>query len=300
VVTPPTPATPPPAAVTPKPVTLAAAVNQAQARKLPVPPSLKKFNTKELTGGYLHACIYGETSARKSTTAATFGTPENVRIILTRRKEQLIPLREKGYEAALVEDEVALNYALMYPEQLWPEWAGLPDRTLVLDDGTEAVQMLLEGASVIDGKEVRDRRRSYTEAGDQLREAVKVTLAKPQHFIMTALAKVRENALTNEERIAPDLPPSMQNLLMTEMEFVFYIKTRSWMFVTDREFQQIKETVEGREKIFVREIFAKHKLPVGLAGKGLITPLEKMDLADIWKRVKDGKRTLPTAVAPAK
>lgn len=275
----------------PKPVSITTAVNAAQGAKRPVPKGLTLFNTRSLAAGYFHGCIYGETSARKTTTAAHFGTPEDARIILTRREEQLIPLRNEGYEVACVKDADSLLFALKYPEQLWPDWATNPNRTLVLDDATEGVAMLLEDASEIDGKEVRDKRRSYSKAGDDLREAVKTVLSKPMHFVMVALAKVRENGITQEERIAPDLPPSMQNLVLTELEFVFYIKKNMWKLATDTEYISVTRTNEatGKEETYKREIFAKNKLPFDLRGKGIVNKVEEMDLAKIWRKVKEGK-----------
>lgn len=276
------------------PVSLTSAVNASNAKKLTVPKGLSLFNTKELSGGFFHGCVYSETSARKSSTAAQFGSAADVRIILTRRKEQLIPLRDLGYEAALVENADSLMFALQYPEQLWPDWATRKDRTLVLDDATEAVAMLLEDAGTIDGKEVKDARRSYKEAGDNLRESIRSILRKPMHFVMVALAKVRENALTNEERIGPDLPPSMLNMLLTELEFVFYINPRNWKFQTERDRIAVKDIdpQTNKEKTFIREIFAKHKLPLGLVGKGIIKPNEDMDLQSIWKRVNAAQGTV--------
>lgn len=267
----------------PKP-NLAGAVNAAQGSKVPRPKSLTTFNTSKLTDGFFHGCIYGETDARKSTTAALFGSPEDVRIVLTRRPEQLKPLRNKGYEVALVEDEAALNYALMYPEQIWPDWAKRPDRTLVLDDATEAVAMLL------DSSDAKDQRRSYMEAGDALRAAIQSTLKKPQHFVMTALAKVRSNPITDEERIGPDLPPSMLGFITTEMEYCFYIDKKSWKFITQSLYTSIKGVDDkGKERIFLREIFGKNKLELELVGKGILAQREDMNLQTIWKKIKEGK-----------
>lgn len=204
-------------------------------------------------------------------------------------------MRELGYDAALVENDDALLFALQHPEQLWPDWAQRPDRCLVLDDATEAVAMLLEGAedelaSKSRSGEVRDQRRTYREAGETLRETVKIILNKPMHFVMVALAKVRENSLTNEERIGPDLPPSMLNLLLTELEYVFYIKKGAWYMITDTDYMTVTDTdADGKVKTFKREIFAKSKLPLNLVGKNILLRQEKLDLADIWRRIKTGK-----------
>ena len=277
----------------PKP-SLTAALGAAQAARIPVPKTLHKFNTRDLRSGWFHGLIYGDTHTRKSTTAAHFESPENTRIILTRRPDQLRPLIEDGYEAVNVEDEAALSYALQFPEALWPEWANVPNRTLVIDDVTEAIEMLLESSKdelESGGREVRDPRRTYRQAGEYLRDMLKVTLAKPQHVVMTALEKVTEKKANGEELLAPSLPPSMSALLTTELEFVFWINPVNWMFTTDRSRITVSEEVEGKKKTYTREVFAKNKLPWQLAGKGLLRPMEAMDLRAIWRRVLEAKPT---------
>jgi hypothetical protein len=279
------PQPPRPAAIVPS---LSAAVNKAVAKTMPVPKGLKLMNTRDLSNGWFHACVYSETAARKTSTAAQFDTPENTRIILTRSEEQLLPLRDLGYQAAAVSDAQALTFALSYPEQLWPDWAARPNRTLILDDATEAVAMLLEDASEIDGKEVKDKRRSYGEAGDNLREIIKTIRRKPMNFIMVALAKVKENPLTNEESIRPDLPPSMLSMVLTELEYVFYIKTSNYKMLTERDFITVKEIDPNtnKERIFRREIFAKNKITLGNVGKQLVLKEEELDLRKFWNKVQ--------------
>lgn len=273
-----------------KPVvpSLTAAVNRVQGATMKIPKGLELFNTRELSASYFHACVYAETSARKTSTAAQFDTPENTRIILTRSKEQVLPLRDKGYQVAAVQDAESLIFALTYPEQLWPDWAQRPNRTLVLDDATEAVTMLVEDASEIDGKEVKDKRRSYSKAGEDLREIIKSIRRKPMNFIIVALAKVKENPLTNEESIGPDLPPSMLSMVMTELEYVFYIKTSSWKMLTERDFIMVKETDpnSGKEITFRRQIFAKNKITLGNIGKNLVLKEEDLDLRKFWNKVQ--------------
>jgi len=275
----------------PAPVrSIASAVNQQLATKTPTPKGLTLFNTKELTSGYFHGCVYGDTGVRKSVTAARFGKAATTAIILTRRKEQLIPLRDEGYSVALVENASALRYAAQFPEKLWPDWANVEDRLLVIDDATEAVNMLVEDNQVIDGKEVRDPRRSYRAAGEDLKELTKSCLRKPMHLVLVAVAKVRENSLTNEERIGPDLPPSMLSMLLTELEFVWYIKPSTWKFVTERDFITFQEPDEkGVLRTYRREIFAKSKIPIGLVNKNVLHKEEDMDIRAIWERIRKGE-----------
>ena len=267
-----------------------AAVGTQMGAQAPVPKGLRVGNTNDEAPQFFHGCIYAGTGEYKTTTAAQFGSPEEVRIVLTRRKEQLIPLKGLGYKYAEVSDAASLKYALLYPERLWPEWSPLPNRTLVLDDATEAVAMLLDDNSVIDGREVKDVRRTYSSAGNDLRVLVSPTLRKPMHFVMTALAKVRENPLTNEERIGPDLPPSMLNFMLTEMEFVLYVDYKTKTLLTDKKVFSFDDTDEkGYKKTYVREIFAKHKLPRSLVGKGILKPQEPLDLRAIWNKVLEAK-----------
>lgn len=287
-----------PAPTMPKPVSLAQAVNAAAGHVLPLPKGLSLGNTRDIKNLYFHGCIYSYTSARKTSTAARFGTPQNTRIIVTRREEQLIPLKELGYEYAMVKDAAALRFAMAYPERLWPDWAKLEDRTLVLDDATEAVTLLLDDYSEIDGKEVKDRRRSFMEAGSDLREMIRGVLNKQMHFVIVALAKIKENPITDEEMVAPDLPPSMMNMLLTELEFVFYIDPKTYKFTTDRDsftFEGPDPSNPNKIKVFKRDVFAKHKLPVDLAGKGLIGRYEQMDLRAIWNKVQTGKAEVKKA-----
>ena len=290
-----TPVTPSTAAQTvpAKPlVSIAAGVNAAVAKTAPLPKGLTLFNTKDLLTNktFFHGCIYGETSTRRSTVSAKFFGVDNTRIVLTRQKEQLIPLQEMGYKVAQVEDAAALQYAMLYPEKLWPEWANLPERALVLDDGTMAVEMLLEANETIDGKEVRDRRRTYDAAGQDLREIMRAARRKPQHLILIATAKVRENPITNEERVGPELPPSMLSFLLAELEYCFYVKPSNWKFITDRDFFTFEDFDDkGNKRTYRREIFAKNKLSQAAATRGVLLKEEPMDLAAIWKKVREAK-----------
>lgn len=285
-----------------------AQVNMSQGKTLAMPKTLTRFNTRELATdkAWFHCCLYSEFGARKSTTAAIFGSPEDVRIIQTRRREQLMPLRDMGYEAVVAEDESALSFALMYPEKVWPEWAGRPERTLVLDDATEGVAMLLEGSETIDGKEVKDPRRTYGEAGKQLRSLIKLSLRKPQHFILVSLARVRETPLGEgsvEERIGPDLPPSMLNLVLTEFEYVFYIKTGNHKLLTQPDsFAVTEQDEKGKAVTYRRGIFAKNKLPLEIARKmpPVLQQEEVLDLAAVWSKIKSATSATSSATSKVK
>lgn len=274
-------------------------VAQAQASSAALPPKLPKgltlFNTRDLDNGFFHFVVYSETSARKTSTACSFETPEFTRIILTRRREQMKPLQDQGYQVALVDNADALLYAFRNPHILWPDWAAMSDpdrrRTLILDDATEAVQMLLESNEVINGKEVKDNRRKYAATGDDLHDVLKPLLNKPFHFGMVALAKVKEAPLTNEETIGPDMPPSMLNMVLTEFEYVFYINTKTWKLLTDRDrIAYVGQDPDNpnKDKTFYRAIFAKCKVPMSYLGKGIVKKEEDLNLNALWKKLCAG------------
>lgn len=261
---------------------------------IPKPKGLTFFNTKELTRMFFHFCIYAETSMRKTTKLAEFCDPKKTLYILTRKKEQLIPIRSYGFEVAQVEDSTALSFALMYPEKIWKELQSKrPDleelQYVALDDATEAVNLLVEG------EDFKDQRKSYNEAGKELREILRLYRKKPVHFGMTALAKVRGNAITGEENVLPELPPSMLGFLTTELEFTFYVKPDTFQLLTDRDFFSVKGQDEstGKEKTFRRVIFAKNKLPK--EARNTLLKVEAGDLKSIWAKIEKAM-----TVAPAK
>ena len=284
-------------AARPAPVggSLTAGVNAALAKAKEPPKSLKLGRTGELQNHvHMHALLYSETSARKTTTAAKFGNRVNTRFIITRRSEQLIPLQNMDYQYAEVQDADALLYALQFPERLWPGWLESPDPTLVFDDATEGVQLLLEGHD-----DEKDGRRSYGLAGDDLRDAIRSLLRKQLNLIVVCLAKVKENALTTEERISPDLPPSMMNMVLAEFEFAFYINPQTYQFTTDKDFFSYEGTDPNnpnKVKTFKRQIFAKHKISEELARATpkVIEKYEPMDLRALWNKVKAAEAKIKT------
>lgn len=280
---------------------MAAAVNKASAFKVPVPPGLKFFNTDEVDSLYFHGIIYGDTDARKTTTAAEFGSKDEVLIVLCRQKEQVTPLRGKGYRVLWVNTADELRYVLHYPEQAadhfgFTEWKDQKDRTLIVDDLTEGITLLLEDQVNDKGEEYKDPRRTYGEAGKELREIILSLRRKPMHLILIALAKVTENPLTNEERISPSLPPSMSGLVTTDTEYTLYIKKSNWRMVTRSQAFQYKGLDDkGKEKVYTREIFAKRKLPKALESKQppIVMLEEELNLRAMWERIKSGKAATP-------
>lgn len=247
----------------------------------------KKFSTGEVSNEWFHCLLYSGTDARKSTTAAKFGTPENTRIILVRRKEQLIPLRKLNYKAFLASDWSDVQNALLYPEAIWPEWAGLADRTLILDDATEAKDMAIEDNEVReDGSEVKDFRQVIKGTLGDMRPVIKAVLRKPLHFIIVSMSR-QFDVTKDQGTVSPDLPSSIANLMMTDMEFVFYIDKKKWQIVTgEKRVAGLRKNEKGKDEPYIQTIFAKHKLPEELEGKGILKPEESMNLRAIWEKIR--------------
>lgn len=266
------------------------------------PASLRLGFTGDLKeAAFLHALIYADTGMRKTSIACTFDDPEHTLVLITRRPEQLTPMRDLNYPYVEITDSASLEHGLLYPESLWEQMKAMGKRpmaelrTLVLDDATEAVDQLLEGAKddledERQGRELKDRRQMYSRGKDDLRAMIKVVLRKPLNFVATAVAKVRENPLTNEETVGPDLPPSMLAMLGTEFEFVFYIRPSDMKFTTDRDrFTFVgKDDQTGKDKTFTRSILGKNKLPLAVAKlvPPVIAKYEEPDLRKLWTAVQ--------------
>ena len=286
-VTPPPPSPPPQTG--PRTSLHAAVVAQQQPRVVgQKPPALRTGGTNRLIENSFFRCVlYSETSARKTSTAARFAGPKYSRIILTRSEDQLLPLVGEGFEYVYAPDAASLSYALKNPEALWPEWASLPDtereKTLIVDDLTKAVSILVESNSTS-----KDKRQAYTGALSDLDSLVMPLTRKPYNLILITLAKVRENQLSGEEMIGPDLSPSIMNYVTAEFAGVFYIQTKNYKMLTDRDRFTVMGTdpATGKEKPFSREIFAKSKLPWSALGKGVLKKEEVLDLRDVWNRIK--------------
>lgn len=267
----------------------------AAAVKPPVgdaPKSLKKGNTDQLTDQSFFRCVlYSETSARKTTTAAHFAGPKFSRIILTRSEDQMIPLQDEGFEYVYAPDDASLAYALKNPEKLWPDWAAMPDpeqqKTIILDDVSKGAQILVESNST--GK---DKRQAYSGALSDLDSLIVPLTRKPYNLILISLAKVRENQISGEEQVGPDLSPSLMNYITAEFAAVLYIQPKNFKMLSDRSIFTVMGTdpVTGKDKPFTRTIFAKHKLPFHSTGKGVISKEEPADLAAFWKKIKGARK----------
>jgi hypothetical protein len=266
-------------------------VNRVNAAKAPIPVGLVARNTKAILSPWMRGCIYGETDSWKSTTAAHFGSPEDVRILLTREESQLLPLRDDGYEYLQCKTYDKFRYAMLYPENIWPEWAQRENRVYVIDDVTAGKDIVLESNETdAEGKELRDNRMIHREAKADIGDMVRILQAKPMHIIFIALAKIYENKFTHRETVSPDLPPAMLNMMSADWDYVFYSDKEKKMLLTSNrvETYQAKDD-KGKVQSYTRTIFAKNKLPMGLVGKGVLLEYERPDLQAIWKKIREAK-----------
>lgn len=277
-------------------------------KSVSVPKSVSGFNTDDNEAdNFFHFLLYSDTNMHKTSIAAEFGDPKETLIVLTRSKEQVkIPLRGKAYEVLHAPDGSAVRYALQNPEHWWAQrQAANPAlgelKYLLLDDATEAVNFLVEEG------DSADNRKNYRDAGSDLRLLMKLLRAKKIHLGMIALARFKENAVTNKDRVGPDLPPSMMGMIGAEFEYCFYVEPETYNLVTDREWTSFTEEVEGKTKTYKVEVFAKSKIPNLLVGRvpPVIAKKEKRSLKEIWNAIQtasnEGAPTKPAVsrVAPS-
>lgn len=279
-----------------KPASVQQAVNAAAAKQLS--PSMmaqieaRKFSTSEIVNPFFRCFLYGDIDAGKTTVAARFGTPEDTRIIVTRQKEQLLPLKKMGYKAFHADTVALFRVAVMYPETIWPEWANIEGRTLVIDDMTQAKDILNDDNSTTDeGAEVKDIRRISKSSKDDMRELIQLSaLGKPMNIIITALEKSWE--VGKQIKISPDLPPSMASMINADFEFVFNIVKENAMtrtLITETSFENfVKKDEKGKDTPYQIVRFARNKIPNEWVGKGIVKPREPADLRALWQRIKSG------------
>lgn len=266
---------------------LAQQVNAAIAVTVPKPKGMPPVKSSdEVVSPWLRLCIYGDIDSKKTTTAAHFASPEDTRIILTRGEDQIIPIKKLKIPFQLCRDIADFRYAALYPEQIFgEEWASRPNRTLIFDDITKAKEFALD-----DSDTGQNNMMVYRDATKDIASVFKSVFSKPQHVIAIALASSYENDVTHEENLTPDLPPAMRRMLMADFSFVFFINKAKQTFYT----QEARQSWQGmdekmRPKVCSRTIFARHKLPMELEGKGIIKPEEPLDIAAIWKKVQEAK-----------
>lgn len=258
------------------------------SKSITIPKSVSGFNTSDPWENYFHLVLYSDTNMHKTVEAARFDDPANTLIISTRADEQVrIPLRDDHYEIMRAPDGDALQYGLQHPFHWWETRKAInPNlgelKTVILDDGTEGVNFLVdEGGSA-------DKRKNYRDAETDLKTSLKLLRANPINIIVVALAKIKENRVTNKDRVGPDLPPSMMGMIGAEFEYCFYIMPETYNFLTDRDWTSFTEEVEGKTKSYRVETFAKNKLPRSLVGQQppVLAKIEKRSLREIWQAIQ--------------
>ena len=287
---------------------IAAGVNAAVAPKVIVPKGIRAFNTSDLKKevSFFRGMLYGETDSRKTTTAADFGGPEKTFIIGTRAAEQLLPLQERNFRVALIDDGPALSWALQFPDQAarafgFPEFADMladpnGEPVLMVDDMTEGANFLVDDNSTKDdGSDVKDGRQIYKAVNDNLREIMASLKRRRMHLVLTALARKYETPLANEEAIGPDMPSGARSIITADLEHVLFMKKSTHKFVTRPMYLNYKKKDDkGKDQVYKREIFAKNKLPKELALRQPpvlnLSGEEDMDLRAYWNKVKPPKR----------
>ena len=277
-----------------KPASIVGEVRKANIQAIPATILAKlqkqKFNSDDLVSPFFRCFLYGDIDSGKTVTAAKFGTPENVRIIMTRQKEQVVGLKGEHYHCFHANTVELFRYAVMYPEAIWPEWAELPDRTLIIDDITQIRDMLNDENT---SETVQDMRRISKNSKDDLREMIQLSaLTKPMNLIIVGLERSWEEG--HEIKVSPDLPPSMSSMLRADLEYVLYLKknsptSRTIYTENDRE-AFIKKDDKGKEQSYFINRFARTKLPMSLNGKGIIKPKETAGLREMWERVRAALR----------
>lgn len=293
-------------------VSRVAAILEIDAGK--VPKGIVMGDTSvDLRESYFHTMLYGKANTRKTSTGGFFiptlfpnwnerdkraaYAAERLRIIVTRRKEQMIPLADYGYKYAVTTDADSLKYALLYPEKLFgDDWANRKDRVLQIDDVTEGVQMLVSDHTFYvdnkgDTKQIKDPRQAYKKAGDEMHDYIKINLGKPQHVILTAVERGFEVEGTIDYRIEPDVPNKIMHLLETELEYVFYMEEgdNGKMLTQPKVVTRTgtaKNPATGAPDMWREITFAKTKLPMKLLGKKVLGNQEEKDLAVVWDKIQ--------------
>lgn len=253
--------------------------------------------TDQITSPWFRCLLHGEIDSRKTSTAAAFGGVERTRIILTRGEDQMIPLRKNKYTFLEVDNSNEFMSAAMHCDQIWPDWYAGPEPVLVLDDLARAKDYVVkDNETFVDGqgnvKEHKDPRKVYGAAAQDMDTVFTVINDKPMHIVLVCTSRIRENELTQDETIFPDLTPSMANRIMSDYSYIFYInKKKPWdrCLLTSRDSESVTYYDEKKksEITYQRVFFARNKVAVEDAITNPILKLyEPLDLRSIWDRVK--------------
>jgi hypothetical protein len=270
----------------------------------PIAPKVSPFvakygsrtqTTTEISSPWLRALLHGEIDSWKTTTAAHFGTPEQTRIILTRGVDQLIPIINEGYKFLQAKNGSEFTEMMAFCDQIWPDWAKHPEPVLVIDDITRGKDFILDDSRTNDaGVEVKDIRKVYGIAMEAIDAAFTALNRKPIHVILTALTKVKDNAITREEVVTPDLPPAIGGFIMSDYSFIFFLdkmRPAATRMLTSSDRISYQEYDERQKQMvtYQRYFFARNKVPSEQAGQ-VLAQREPANLRAAWEKVKAARK----------
>lgn len=296
----PVPATAPVAPAVPRPASVVAQVNAANARVSPMVSKLaaRTRSTFDINSPWARVLIHGEIDSLKTTVAHHFGTPEQCRTILTRGEDQMAPVVNEGYKFVQVNTGEEFAEALSHCDAIWPDWAKHPEPVLIVDDMTRAKDFIVTSSRTYekDGRvmEYKDTRKVYGEALATFDSIFTLANRKPIHIILVSTSKVVEGKISLEETVMPDLSQGIGNFIMSDYSYIFFLDKKrppSARMLTSLNNEAVTEYDEQQRKqvTYQRYYFARHKIPAELVGKGIIKQYEPADLRAVWEKVKAAK-----------
>jgi hypothetical protein len=100
---------------------------------------------------------------------------------------------------------------------------------------------------------------------------------------------VKENAITREEVVAPDLPPQIGGFIMSDYSFIFFLdklRPAATRMLTSQDRISYQEYDEKRKEMmtYQRYFFARHKVPHEQVGK-VLAQREPANLRAAWQKV---------------
>jgi hypothetical protein len=273
-------------------------------------PKLTKYaertkSTHDITSPWFRCLIHGEIDSWKTTTAHLFGTPEQTRTILVRGEDQLEPIIKKGYKFLQVNDGAEFVDVLANCDLIWPDWAKHPEPVLIIDDLSRAKDYVVTSSKTYstdsgEVKEYKDMRKVYGTALAEFDSVFTIANKKPMHIILIATSKVVEGKISLEETVSPDLSQAIGTFVMSDYSFIFFLNKKNpyqTRLLTAMTNEAITEYDEKQKKnvTYQRYYFARHKIPVELAGKGFIKLYEPADLRAVWEKIKSANTQVKEA-----
>lgn len=196
--------------------------NVRPVQKSPLLPSFVLANQCDSSVALL--ALFGDQGAGKTSTSGTLTPGRETCVILTQPRSQMKPHHPDVRILDCQEFKKAI-YALEYPDKLIDAYKWSDMKTLVLDDATSLVEIGLQGEGI---RRANDRRQPYGTIRFEVEGALQKTIAKAQsigfNFILIAQARKLENEASQVKEITIDVPPSLENLILSKMDYVFFVK----------------------------------------------------------------------------